>query len=154
MPHGSGNQTNHNVLLKHIPSIVTGERSVHSGQFLQLLCLSSFLTYALRCIGLQESHLGFLQLNNKCTCLSLGLSGFEGSRGAQQRVCSHAYSLGLLHVVPVLPVFGMFRHNLLCEAQGLRRILDFVKRWTGSSEMWLCNGERHVTIEALHGVMH
>lgn len=44
--------------------------------------------------------------------------------------------------------------TLLCEAQGLRRILDFVKRWTGSSEMWLRNGEHHMTVEALHEVMH
>lgn len=44
--------------------------------------------------------------------------------------------------------------TLLCEAQSLRRILDFVKRWTGSSEMWLCNGEDHMTVEALHEVLH
>lgn len=92
---------------------------------------------------------------------SAGLSCFEGSHGAQQCVCgvqqcvcSRAYSLWLLHVVPVLPVFGMLRHNLLCEAQGLRRILDFVKRWTGSSEMWLYNGERHMSVEALYDVVY
>lgn len=52
-------------------------------------------------------------------------------------------------------MFGVSRQDLLCQAQGLTRILDFCeKNWTGSSEMWLCSGEPHMTVEALHEVTH
>lgn len=36
-----------------------------------------------------------------------------------------------------------------CRAQGLTRILDIcAEDWTGSSRMWVCNGECRVAVEA------
>lgn len=40
-----------------------------------------------------------------------------------------------------------------CRAQGLTRILDIcAEDWTGSSRMWVCNGECRVAVEALQEV--
>lgn len=62
-------------------------------------------------------------------------------------VCSCAYSLWLLHTTPSPGT------SVLCRAQGLTRILDIcAEDWTGSSKMWLCNGECRVAVEALQEV--
>lgn len=55
---------------------------------------------------------------------------------------------------PVLTVSGTFRHSPAVSSQGLRGILGFrEENWTGSG-MWLCDGEHHMPVEALHEVMH
>lgn len=85
---------------------------------------------------------------------SVGLNRFEGSHVYNSVYAIVLTACGYYTLYQSYQCLGCSDITLLCEAQGLRRTLGLVKRWTGSSEVWLCNGEHHMAVVAVREVMH